>query len=199
MPLLFSTHRKSVTDDASKHTHIKRRHLLKAGIGACALLALPNVQADMLKMNERKLAFLNLHTGERTQATYWARGDYLTDGLLAIKKVLRDHRTGETYPIDPGLLDMLQLLHYKMDSQREFHVISGYRSPQTNAQLNAKSSGVARRSLHMQGKAIDIRLPGHALADLRNAALSLQAGGVGYYPGSDFIHIDTGHVRQWHG
>jgi len=142
---------------------------------------------------------LNLHTNERVQSTYWADGDYLADGLAAINTVLRDHRTGETHPIDPHLLNMLHLLHLKMDSRREFHVISGYRSPQTNAQLNSKSSGVAKRSLHMQGMAIDIRLPGNALADLRNAALSLQTGGVGYYPGSDFIHIDTGHVRQWHG
>ena len=86
-----------------------------------------------------------------------------------------------------------------MTSQNEFHVISGYRSPASNAQLNARSNGVAKRSLHMQGKAIDIRLPGHALSNLRKAALSLQAGGVGYYPTSEFIHIDTGRVRQWNG
>ncbi|SEM68964.1 YcbK family protein [Nitrosomonas marina] len=176
-----------------------RRHFLKAGIGACTLLALPNVQASPLDLNERKLALLNLHTGERVKTTYWAEGQYVSEGLTAIKKVLRDHRTGETYEIDPNLLDMLQLLNYKMRSKKEFHVISGYRSPATNAQLSARSNGVAKRSLHMQGKAIDLRLPGHMLSDLHNAALSLQAGGVGYYPKSDFIHIDTGHVRQWRG
>ena len=150
-------------------------------------------------MNERKLSFLNLHTGERIHTVYWAEGQYLPEGLSAINKVLRDHRTGETYDIDRDLLDMLQLLNYKMTSQNEFHVISGYRSPATNAALNARSNGVAKRSLHMQGKAIDIRLPGHDLTNLRQAALSLQAGGVGYYPKSDFIHIDTGRVRQWGG
>jgi len=177
----------------------KRRQLLKTGIGTCALFAFPVAHAEIFKLPERQLTFLNLHTNERVQSTYWADGDYLADGLAAINTVLRDHRTGETYPIDPHLLNMLQLLQLKMDSRREFHVISGYRSPQTNAQLNAKSNGVAKRSLHMPGMAIAIRLPGNALADLRNAALSLQAGGVGYYPGSDFIHIDTGHFRQWHG
>lgn len=176
-----------------------RRHFLKAGIGACTLFTLPQLQASPLAMNDRQLTFLNLHTGERIHATYWAEGSYLSEGLAAINNLLRDHRTGETYEIDRNLLDMLQLLHYKVDSQNEFHVISGYRSPKTNAQLNTQSNGVAKRSLHMQGKAIDIRLPGHQLANLRKAALSMQSGGVGYYPKSDFIHIDTGRVRQWSG
>lgn len=189
----------AATDSQDSQLNLKRRQILKAGIGACALFTLPTAQAEIFKLAERKLAFLNLHTNERTQVTYWADGDYLSDGLSAINTILRDHRTGETYPIDHQLLNMLQLLHYKMSSKSEFHVISGYRSPQTNAQLNAKSSGVAKRSLHMQGMAIDIRMPGHNLSDLRNAALSLQAGGVGYYPGSNFIHIDTGRVRQWQG
>ncbi len=179
--------------------NINRRHFLKTGIGVCTLLTLPHAQASSFTMNERKLAFLNLHTGERVNTTYWAQGQYLSEGLMAIEKVLRDHRTGETYKMDHNLLDMLQLLQYRMAAQNEFHVISGYRSPATNAQLNARSNGVAKRSLHMQGKAIDIRLPGHTLSDLREAALSLQAGGVGYYPKSEFIHIDTGHIRQWHG
>ncbi|SFL06540.1 Uncharacterized conserved protein YcbK, DUF882 family [Nitrosomonas aestuarii] len=194
----FSQNQRVSSKINTRH-HVNRRHFLKTGIGACTLLALPQTQASSFTMNERKLAFLNLHTGERVNTTYWAQGQYLSEGLTAIEKVLRDHRTGETYEMDRNLLDMLQLVQYKMTSQNEFHVISGYRSPATNAQLNANSSGVAKRSLHMQGKAIDIRLPGHALSDLRKAALSMQAGGVGYYPKSEFIHIDTGHVRQWHG
>ncbi|MCB1948891.1 YcbK family protein [Nitrosomonas sp.] len=176
-----------------------RRHFLKAGIGACTLLAMPNVYAGLPGYNERKLSFLNLHTGERIHTTYWAEGRYILEGLSAIDRVLRDHRTGELYEIDRNLLDMLQLLNYKMGVEKEFHVISGYRSPATNAQLNARSSGVAKRSLHMQGKAIDLRMPGRMLSDLHNAALSLQAGGVGYYSKSDFIHLDTGRVRQWSG
>jgi len=199
MTLNFSIQPKPVSSKINTQPDLKRRHILKAGIGACSLLALPSVHASLIQSEERKLAFLNLHTNERVKTTYWAEGDYLSDGLMAIENVLRDHRTGEIHPIDRDLLDMLHLLHYKMDSKQEFQVISGYRSPRTNAQLNANSNGVARRSLHMLGQAIDIRLPGHALADLREAALSLQAGGVGYYPGSNFIHIDTGRVRQWHG
>ena len=176
-----------------------RRHFLKMGIGAGTLLALPQVHANTLKMQDKKLAFLNLHTGERLHATYWAEGQYLPKALTAIKNVLRDHRTDETYEMDLNLLNMLQLLHARMDAQEEFHVISAYRSPKTNAMLNARSSGVATRSLHMQGKAIDIRLPGRALTNLRKVALSLELGGVGYYPESDFLHIDTGRVRHWGG
>ena len=117
-----------------------RRHFLKAGIGACTLLAMPNVYAGLPGYNERKLSFLNLHTGERIHTTYWAEGRYILEGLSAIDRVLRDHRTGELYEIDRNLLDMLQLLNYKMGVEKEFHVISGYRSPATNAQLNARSS-----------------------------------------------------------
>ncbi|MCW5619465.1 MAG: DUF882 domain-containing protein [Nitrosomonas sp.] len=199
MSIHFLTQHQSALSKVNTQPDLKRRHMLKAGIGACGLLAFSGAHAGTLHMNERKLTFLNLHTNERVQATYWAEGGYQSDGLLAIEKVLRDHRTGEVYPIDHNLLDLLQLLQYKMGSQREFHVISGYRSPKTNEQLSAKSNGVAKQSLHMLGKAIDIRLPGHALTDLRDAALSLQVGGVGYYPSSDFIHVDTGHFRQWHG
>ncbi|MDR4516250.1 MAG: DUF882 domain-containing protein [Nitrosomonas sp.] len=191
--------KQDVLSRTNSRPNINRRHFLKTGVGACALLALPHVQASVLSMNERKLAFLNLHTGERVHTTYWAEGQYIPESLMAIENILRDHRTGEIYEIDRNLLNLLQLLNYKMASKNEFHVISGYRSPATNAQLNARSSGVAKRSLHMLGKAIDIRLPGHTLSNLHMAALSLEAGGVGYYPKSDFIHLDTGHVRQWHG
>lgn len=176
-----------------------RRRFLKTGIGAGALLVLPKVYANPLEMKEKQLAFLNLHTGERIRTTYWAEGRYLPDALMAIKNILRDHRTDEAYEMDLNLLNMLQLLHARMGAREEFHVISAYRSPKTNAMLSSRSNGVATRSLHMQGKAIDIRLPGHALTDLRKAVLSLESGGVGYYPKSNFLHIDTGRVRQWAG
>lgn len=176
-----------------------RRRFLKTGIGAGALLALPKVHANTLNIKEKQLAFLNLHTGERIRATYWAEGQYLPEALNAIKNILRDHRTDEKYEMDLNLLNMLQLLHSLIDAREEFHVISAYRSPKTNAMLSSRSGGVATRSLHMQGKAIDIRLPGFALTDLREAVLSLESGGVGYYPKSNFIHIDTGRVRQWAG
>ncbi|MDH5592439.1 MAG: DUF882 domain-containing protein, partial [Gammaproteobacteria bacterium] len=115
----------------------------------------------------------------------------------AINRVLRDHRTGDIIDIDPTLVDLLNILHHKMNGRKPFHVISGYRSPKTNESLRKQTSGVAKKSFHMQGRAIDIRLPGRELTALRKAAINLQAGGVGFYPKSDFIHIDTGRVRHW--
>lgn len=180
-----------------------RRRFLKTSIGASALLALPLVtslaHAKILQPVERKLAFHNLHTGERVQSVYWAEGQYIPESLQAIRNVLRDHRTGDLHAMDTELFNLLHLLQSKMNSNQEFHVISAYRSPKTNAMLAGRSDGVAKQSWHTQGKAIDIRLPGHQLSDLRAAALSLKAGGVGYYPKSDFIHIDTGNTRSWGG
>lgn len=176
-----------------------RRRFLQIGIGATASFAMPSAFANILKQPERSIALLNLHTGEQVKATYWAEGQYQTGELQAINRVLRDHRTGDVNDIDNNLIEMLNLLHHKMHGKQPFHVISGYRSPKTNAMLSKNSNGVAKKSLHMQGKAIDIRLPGRELSELKKSALHLKVGGVGYYPGSDFIHIDTGRVRNWHG
>ena len=179
------------------HNLLKRRNFLKACLGAGAILATPSALARAISPAERTLAFHNLHTGEDLEVAYWANGDYLGDELTAVNRLLRDFRTGEIHPIDTALLDQLYLLQHQMGTERAFHVISGYRSPQTNASLRSTSSGVAKRSLHMQGKAIDIRLPGANLAELHRTAMAMKAGGVGYYPKSDFIHIDTGRVRYW--
>lgn len=145
----------------------------------------------------RKLKLLNLHTGERVQATYWDGRSYQFEALQEIDYVLRDHRNGEIKAMDRRLLDLLAMLHRRLGSAAAYHVISGYRSPATNARLAARSNGVAKHSLHMRGMAIDIRLPDCELADLRGAALTLKAGGVGYYPKSDFVHVDVGRVRHW--
>lgn len=174
-----------------------RRRFLKLGFGAATTLAVPTAFANVIKSPERKLALLNLHTGESIKATYWAEGQYQISELHAINQVLRDHRTGDVIDIDNNLIELLNILHHKIDSNQAFHVISGYRSAKTNAALNKLSNGVAKKSLHMQGKAIDIRLPGCQLASLQKAALQLHAGGVGYYSKSNFIHIDTGRVRHW--
>lgn len=176
-----------------------RRRFLQIGLGTTASLAMPNAFANMLKQPERSITLLNLHTGEQVKATYWAEGEYQASELQAINRVLRDHRTGDMHDIDNNLIEMLNLLHQKMHGKQPFHVISGYRSPKTNAMLRQNSGGVAKKSLHMQGKAIDIRLPGRQLNELRKSALSMKVGGVGFYPGSDFIHIDTGRVRNWQG
>ncbi|HQV89025.1 MAG TPA: DUF882 domain-containing protein [Nitrosomonas sp.] len=200
MPIqkFFDQHFHSDTETAHS-----RRRFLKAGLGACTLLAspmaIPSVQAAMKRPFEKKLSFLNLHTGERTRATYWANGRYIPEGMRAINHVLRDHRTGDRYTIDPDLFDVLYLLQHKLGTRQEFHVISAYRSPATNAKLAEQNGGVAKNSMHTHGKAIDIRLPGRKLSDLRTAALSLQMGGVGYYPASNFVHLDTGNYRFWGG
>jgi len=143
------------------------------------------------------VAFHNLHTGESLKAVYWDQGAYVADALNAVNHVLRDFRTGDVHPIAPRLLDVLNTLSARLETQGPFQVISGYRSPKTNAMLHQESSGVATKSLHMQGMAIDIRAPGIQLASLHSAALSLRAGGVGYYPASDFVHMDVGPVRRW--
>ncbi|OUR73673.1 hypothetical protein A9Q78_03090 [Methylophaga sp. 41_12_T18] len=174
-----------------------RRKFLQLGFAAAASMAMPTAFANVISSPERKLSLVNLHTGEKVNATYWAEGQYQHDELHAINSVLRDHRTGDVMAMDNNLIELLNLLHHKIDSKQPFHVISGYRSPKTNAALRKNSSGVAKKSLHMQGRAIDIRLPECQLADLQQAAMSLRIGGVGYYSKSNFLHIDTGRVRSW--
>jgi uncharacterized protein YcbK (DUF882 family) len=176
---------------------ISRRNFLKAATGATAILVAPAALAKPANPAERVLRLHNLHTGESLKATYWAEGQYIAEELAAIDRVLRDHRANEITQMDRRLYDLLYTLQQQVTSKSSYQVISGYRSPATNAKLNRNSSGVAKRSLHMQGKAIDIRLPGVELKHLRKAALSLKAGGVGYYPKSNFIHVDTGRPRFW--
>lgn len=182
---------------ATSTAGVSRRDFLRLGTGLAVGLLCPAAVASLRVQPERSLAFYNTHTGESLQTVYWAAGEYLEDGLREINTVLRDHRADETYPMDRNLLDLLTALQAEVDCRNAYHVISGYRSPTTNASLRGKSSGVARRSYHMQGKAIDIRLPGCALADLHKAAVALKAGGVGSYAASDFIHVDVGPVRRW--
>ncbi|PKO73126.1 MAG: Twin-arginine translocation pathway signal [Betaproteobacteria bacterium HGW-Betaproteobacteria-17] len=180
-----------------KHCH-NRRKFLKLGMLAAAL-PLPAFASQGLFEPERRLGFHSLHTGEKAELPYWIEGEYVPESLAEINHVLRDHRTGEVAAIDTQLLDLLHRVSAAVGASRPFQVISGYRSPASNQMLAKNSSGVATRSLHMQGKAIDARLPGIALADLRNAGLMLRGGGVGYYPGSDFVHLDVGRVRSWGG
>jgi len=178
---------------------VSRRRFLSLSAGAAAglIVAPSHATTGLSRHGERSLRFHHLHTGEQLTRTYWADGVYLDDQLADINQLLRDHRTGEIHPIDPQLLDLLHRLQHKTGSRKPFEIISGYRSPKTNASLRKKSSGVAKRSLHMQGKAIDVRIPGTDLSRLRKAALALKGGGVGYYPKSNFLHLDTGRVRHW--
>lgn len=147
----------------------------------------------------RRIALHNLHTEECFEAVYYEEGRYLPEAMGKLKRVLRDFRNGEEHEIDTSLIDLLDSLRARTGARGPFHVISGYRSPATNAMLHEEHehSGVAVHSLHMQGEAIDIRLDDVALDHLRNAAFGLQRGGVGYYPASDFVHVDVGDVRHW--
>lgn len=181
-------------------TDLNRRQLLKAGLVASLVCVnpLPAWAKVNLSGAERSLSLLNTHTGERLKSVvYWEAGNYLPDALQDINFVLRDHRTEEVHPIDPMTLDLMAAISRKVGAKRPFEIISGYRSPITNNALRSKSSGVAKRSYHMQGKAVDLRLPGVPLKSVRKAALDLRMGGVGYYPKSDFIHVDSGRVRSW--
>ena len=189
--------RKDITAGRAAIHYPARRRFIQTVLGTTATLATPSLWASVHRAPERSLAFKNLHTGESLRATFWAEGRYLDDELKAVNRVLRDHRSGDVHPMDPKLLDLLYALQQSVAVNGSFHIISGYRSPASNQKLRSKSSGVARKSLHMQGKAVDIRLPGCQLRHLRAAALELKAGGVGYYAKSDFIHVDTGRVRRW--
>ncbi len=178
----------------------RRRFLELSAASAAGLLVTPAYAmptTEKSNQRPRTLSLSNLHTGEKVTRTYWADGDYVDESLTDINRVLRDHRSNEIHSMDPQLLDLLHTLQKKVGSRRAYEVISGYRSPQTNAALRDGTSGVAKKSLHMQGKAIDIRLADSQLDSLRKAALSLRAGGVGYYPRSNFLHVDTGRVRSW--
>ena len=164
--------------------------------GAASSALAPGASATALA-EPRRVTLFNLHTGDRFSDAYWQQGNYVPDAMTAIKHVMRDFRSNEVHDIDPRLLDQLHQLNGLVGAAAPYQIISGYRSPTTNAMLHANSDGVATHSLHMDGRAIDIRVAGVDLTRLRDAALSLGAGGVGYYQASDFVHVDTGRVRHW--
>lgn len=180
-------------------TFLSRRSFVSAcalGAPVVALSSLPRL-ARASAAAPRALRFDHLHTGERLNVEYFNAGTYVPDALVAVDHLLRDFRTEDVGHIDPTLLDLLYRLTLATGTAKPFQIISGYRSPATNAMLHARSSGVATRSLHMTGQAIDIRLADVSLTALRSASLALQAGGVGFYPKSNFVHVDTGRVRAW--
>ncbi len=173
---------------------LARRRLVLAGAGAAAMLVAPTT---VLAARPRALSFYHTHTGERLRVTYAEGRTHIPEALDKVNRFLRDFRTGEMHPIDPRLLDSLHQLQQATGGRGPYEIISAYRSPQTNEMLRSNSNGVAQRSLHMEGRAIDVRLRGVATHRLRKAALALHPGGVGYYESSDFIHVDTGRVRTW--
>lgn len=180
-------------------TVTRRRLLAFAAYGTlgCALPLPARGRIRAGHSSERVLSFYNLHTGERLRTAFQADGRYLKEGLAEIDHLLRDHRTNDVHAIDPRLLDLLYFIRTDLETNEPFHVISGYRSPATNAMLGRRSGGVGRRSLHMQGMAIDVCVPGCEVSRLHRVARAQKAGGVGYYPGPGFVHVDVGRVRYW--
>ena len=186
---------------------LSRRKFLTLGsasvVASVAAMALPStVEAAPLEMvlrplQDRSLNLYNTHTGEHLSEVYWSHGRYRGDALNRINHFLRDHRSGESHSIDPHVLDLIAAVNHKVEGHGPIHIISGYRSPSTNAWLASNSDGVAFHSLHMQGKAVDIRLPGRSVRHVGRAAMALRGGGVGMYPASDFVHVDSGRLRHW--
>ena len=188
--------------DDQTRSFLPRRAFLGLGAAAAVSTLVPSrAQATSVpRAPERVLSFFHTHTGERLKVAYCCGGEYQPGGLAEVNHILRDFRVNETRAIEPGLLDLLHELGGTLHTDQPFHVISGYRSPQTNRMLRERggaSTGVASHSLHMVGQAIDIRVPGVALERLRDAARSLRIGGVGFYPDLDFVHVDIGRVRYW--
>jgi uncharacterized protein YcbK (DUF882 family) len=168
-----------------------------AGMSAVALW--PRASQAAPGSAAKRIALLNLHTDERLEIEYFRDDAYVADALASIAHVLRDFRTGEQHAIDPKLMDYLVEVAGRVGVPPEFSVICGYRSRQTNERLHARSQGVAKNSLHMEGRAIDVRMPKIDCAALAASALDLARGGVGYYRTSDFVHLDTGRYRTWRG
>lgn len=184
--------------NAAQDKGISRRSffILGAAAASSAVLSTP-AQAALRLFQDRSLTLYNTHTGEHLSEVYWSRGKYLAEGMRRVSNLMRDHRSGDIHPIDPAVLDLIAAVQHKCDANGPIHIISGYRSPATNAWLAAHSDGVACNSMHIKGKAVDIRLPGKSVQHVGRAAMSLHGGGVGVYPASDFVHIDSGRVRHW--
>ena len=185
-----------------------RRKLLKAGLLGAATIIVPIgagaaqwavEPANFIQQPtaNRALSFYNVHTGETLRIVYFEQGEYVPGALLEVNYFFRDFRANEIKSIDPRLLDLLHRINRALDTSLPFNLISGYRSPVTNAWLASQSEGVAHHSLHMDGMASDINVQGRSLALLQTVALAMRGGGVGYYPRSDFVHVDTGRVRRW--
>lgn len=174
----------------------RRQFMAGALCGAAGLSGLAR-SACALARDVHALSFYHLHTSESLRIAYRERGELIPDALDEINHFLRDFRTEETHSIDVALLDEICRLHGVFDGRGRFEVISGYRSPQTNEALRHNSAGVARASFHLSGRAIDLRLTSAKTDKLRDAAIALHSGGVGYYAESDFVHVDTGAFRTW--
>jgi len=185
-------------DLSSFCTH--RRTFLKMSVSAFLTTVFTHpvlAAANPKSQNHHVLSFYNIHTGETLKTCYRSGGKLIHRAVNRISHIMRDHRTGEIKPVDPNLLDLLHRIVMEGKPRSPLSIISGFRSPSTNAALRKVTAGVAPKSLHMEGRAIDIRIPGYQTTALRQLAVNLHGGGVGYYPESDFVHLDTGPVKVW--
>ena len=173
------------------------RSALLAAVAAALVSLLPASVNSATTLEERRLSFYHTHTRETLNVTYAINGEYVDSALVRINEFLSDFRTGDVEVVDPELLDLIHDVRESLNSSGTFEIISAYRSPKTNEMLRAQSSGVARNSQHVLGKAIDVRLRGTETSRLRDTAIEMQRGGVGYYAQSNFVHLDTGRVRRW--
>lgn len=188
----------------SKNDQQRRRFLCQslaaaAAVGSTSLASTTFASALTAPIfdPDRSLRLVNAHTWEKLDIVYWSQGRYIADSLSQINHLMRDHRANKSIAMDVSLMDDLYNLYHLLDAKERIHILSAYRTKETNAKLRARSSGVAKFSLHMEGRAIDLSVPGKTVEHVRNAALSMQSGGVGYYASSGFVHIDTGAVRNW--
>ena len=186
---------------SKKTNEITRREFLgKALITGAGMYAITRPSLVFASPHKtRSLKLLNTHTGERVNIVFWENGSHIYEALNEINTIFRDHRTGDVANIDLHLLDQLYEIQQRTGNHSEYRIVSGYRSPATNKMLMKKSSRVAKKSMHTRGKAVDVHLSGTSTRNLRRAALSLKSGGVGYYPNSKFVHLDTGTIRNWRG
>lgn len=180
----------------------QRRSFLKSSALLATALSVPAIgraatMSSAAMPHERSLHMYNTHTGESLKSVFWAEGKFVPEAMNDINKLLRDHRNNQVAQIDPKLLFLLDQVSTQVGANSVVHIISGYRSPESNKLLHENTNGVAKHSMHLEGKAIDVRIPGRDLAMLHKAALHAGGGGVGYYPESQFVHMDTGRLRHW--
>ncbi len=189
----------NINNPGTEHK-LNRRDFLKLGSVAFAAAFVPSSSFSALTrpvQPDKSVLIYNVHTGESLKTVYWSEGEYHPDALDDINYILRDFRTDKIQTIDMHLLDYLNDIRIRLGTRQYFHVVSGYRSPETNELLRRNRKGVAKNSMHLYGKAVDFRVPKRDLGLVRKAALGLQYGGVGFYPYSDFVHVDVGRRRSW--
>lgn len=180
----------------NRRNFLKQLGMSSIALSSTSVLAAPS-SLILPETEHRTLTVRNMHTGDLVKATYWEQGEYLVDGLAELYYAMRDHRANKVIAMDLELLDNLHHIQQTLESRKEVYLFSAYRTPHTNESLRKQHDGVAKQSLHMQGKALDFRIPGISNKHLNKAALACNHGGVGYYPNSGFIHLDTGRKRHW--